>query len=486
MKKTDLLEALGDVSEKYLNEAQERAAKTKSSCEMENIVMGVEIMNKTSIWKKAAPTAAVAAAFVLVVGTVVYMGKGNNFDEDVSPGSNISATESSNSALNNETEFSATLIQSIDEQNSAEAILNKNYENLTFDEDFIVEFPEIDSFETFTMTSKPGLSGQEVYDLFDAAVEKYFPGVYSEADKKLLYKGTGTNASGETISGTFEEFKDEFLSEGAEAPSMFMTDRNGMLQMFGNGGIQTMTGTAAFHLDDNEQSSIGMYCAADNNTVLERIHIPQSGLESDMEYNLLDGNVKLTDAIAYTEDILTNDFNEGIANPALIPDVYDAWVVDMGDGIYGYHFTMTHTYNNIRFDAQPMRKAGSSSPIMDDCKHYDNFPGYAFTIENEKLDSVMSVGYNLAYDISDVRTHDSMITAEDAAEILSGSVSGSAGLVIERAEFMYTPYEETEADNTSLIVDAAWRFVGSNTNDGYSYLFYVNAVTGEFDYYKYS
>ncbi len=487
MKKTDLLEALGEVSEKYLNEAQERSAKAELSFESENIVMGVEVMNKTSLWKKAAPAAAIAAAFVLVVGAVAYMGRGQDFKED-EPSADVSSnTENSNSASNNETGFSTTLIQSISEQNSAETILNKNYENLTFAEDFIVEFPEIDSFETFTMTSKPGLSGQEVYDLFDAAIDKYFPDVFMEDEKKELYQATGTNAAGEIISGNFEEYKKDFLRDDA-APFMLMTSKKGMLQMLGNGSTQTVTGTAAFNLDNLEQSSVGMYCAADNNTVIERIHIPQSGFESNMEYALLDGSVKLTDAIAYTEDILTNDFDEEIANPELIPDVYDAWVVDMGDGIYGYHFTMTHTYNNIRFDAQPMLKAGSSSPVRDDdCKEYHNFPGYAFTIENEKLDSVMSVGFNLAYDISNEQTHDSMITAEQAADILSQSVSGSAGLVIDRAEFMYTPYSEAEnGDAAFLTVDAAWRFSGSNTNDGYSYLFYVNAVTGEFDYYKYS
>ncbi len=488
MKKTDLLEALGDVSNKYLNEVQERTVKAESSFESENIVMGVEVMNKTSMWKKIAPAATVAAAFVLVVGAVAYIGRGNDFKEDEPTADVSSNTESNNSTPNNEMEFSTILIQSISEQNSAETILNKNYENLTFAEDFIVEFPEIDSFETFTMTVKPNISGKMGYELFDEAVEKYFPDVYSEEDKKLLYKGTGENALGQTISGTFETYKDEFLGEDAEAPFMFMTDHRGMLQMFSNGGIQTMTGTAAFGLDYTDGQNVGMYCAADNNSVIERIHIPLSGFESDMEYSLLDGNVKLTDAIAYTEDILINDFNEEAVNPLLIPDVYDAWVVDMGDGIYGYHFTMTNTYNGIRFDAQPMLRAGSSKPVKDEeCKEYDNFPGYAFTIENEKLDSIMSVGFNLAYDIRNEQTHDSMITAEQAADILSESISASAGLVLDRAEFMYTPYYEKGKNGQSpLTVDVAWRFSGSNTNDGYSYLFYVNAVTGEFDYYKYS
>lgn len=478
MRKKDLLKAIGKIDEKYLIEAQKRSEENKFLFESENVVMGVEVMNETSIWKKAVPTVAIAAAFILIVGAVIHVGTRDNFTQE--------AYNSSADNYNTDNKkFTNKLILSIDEQNSATAILSKNYENLTFDDGFIVEFPEIDSFETFTLTSKPGLSGQEAYDLFDAAVDKYFPDTFTEEEKKELYYATGTNTLGETISGNFEQNKEDFLKDNT-APFMLLTNEKGMLEMVGNGGIQIITGTSAFNLEENKQNSVGMYCAADENIVVEKVHIPQGGFESDMEYNLLDGNVKLTDAIVYTENMLINDFNEEIANPLLVPDVYDAWVVDMGNGVYGYHFTMTHTYNNIRFDAQPMIRAGSvSTNRSNECKEYSNFPAYAFTIEKNKLDSISLLGYKLAYDISNVQTHNSMITAEDAAEILSQSISGKAGLVIERAEFMYTPYCKDD-DDSILTVDASWRFAGSNTNDGYRYLFYVNAVTGEFDYYKYS
>lgn len=480
MRKTDLLAALGKANEKYVDEAVRRA----EQADKEIIVKGAEIMDKRNVRRKIAPAAAIAASFAFAIGAAAYIGARN---DSFSTGSGDSSDAGSSTVvLNTGMEQNHTPISDIDTAYSAETLLLKEYDNLVFDENFIVEFPEIDSFETFTMSSKPELSGQEVYDLFDSAVDKYFPGAFTEDEKKELYSATGTNADGETLSGNFEQYKDDFLGEDA-APFMFMTSEHGMIQMFGNGSTQTVTGAAAFSLDALEQESVGMYCAADNNTITERIYIPQNGIESDIEYDLLNGSVKLTDAIDYTEDILTNDFDEEVANPELVPDVYDAWIVDMGDGIYGYHFVMTCTYNDIRFDAQPMIKAGSSNSVMGDCKPYANFPAYAFTIENEKLDSVMGLGYELAYDISDVQVHNSMITVEEAVNILSQSVSSGAGLVIERAEFMYTPYYENEDDAaSSLIVDAAWRFMGSNANDGYSYLFYVNAVTGEFDYYKYS
>lgn len=98
MREKDLLKAIGRINEKYLIEAEDRAAKTEKSNEKgntENIVMGVEVMNKTSIWRKIAPAASIAAAVILVVGASAYIGKDRGFKDEVSPGTDISAAESS-------------------------------------------------------------------------------------------------------------------------------------------------------------------------------------------------------------------------------------------------------------------------------------------------------------------------------------------------------------------------------------------------------
>lgn len=387
---------------------------------------------------------------------------------------------------NNPPKYPLTAISAIGNDNSTEAVLDGEYENITFAEDFRVEVPEMESFHTFTMTRKPGVSAELTYERYLAAVERYFPGVFTEEEKRKGCQVLGRDATGNTVSGTYEQIKDK-LAENDQGIAMLLVNDRACLQIFGCGYTQTATGNAAYLLDNPEGGNVGMYVAADANTVTEKIYIPQSGTVEERVYPLLDGEVKLTDAIAYTEDFFQNGFDEGVANPELIPEVCEAWVVDMGDGIYGYHFTMTPTYQGIRFDAQPMNNAGSSSSSgVRNSKNYNNFPGYAFTIEQGKLDSIMIVGTKLAYDIKDVETHQEMISAKQAIGILSEEVSGYAGLMIERAEFLYAPYQEGEADGSLLKTDAMWRFAGRNKNDGLRYLFYVNAVTGEFDYYHYS
>ncbi len=382
--------------------------------------------------------------------------------------------------------YPLTAISAIGNDNSAEAVLDGKYENITFAEDFRVEVPEMESFHTFTMTRKPGVSAELTYERYLAAVERYFPGVFTEEEKRKGCQVLGKDAAGNTIDGSYEKIKDK-LAKNDQGIAMLLVNDKACLQIFGCGYTQTATGNTAYLLDNPEGGNVGMYVAADANTVTEKIYIPQSGTVEERVYPLLDGEVKLTDAIAYTEEYFQNGFDEGVANRSLIPEVCEAWVVDMGEGIYGYHFTMTPTYQGIRFDAQPMNHAGSSSTSgVRNSKNYSNFPGYAFTIEQGKLDSIMIVGTKLAYDIKDAETHREMISAKQAIGILSEEVSGHAGLILERAEFLYAPYQEGEADGSLLKTDAVWRFAGRNKNDGLRYLFYVNAVTGEFDYYHYS
>ncbi len=385
----------------------------------------------------------------------------------------------------NPTKYPLTTISAIGKDNSTEAVLDGEYENIIFAEDFRVEVPEMESFHTFTMTRKPGVSAGVTYERYLAAVERYFPGVFTEEEKRNGCKVLGQDAAGNTVDGIYEQVKDKLAKNSQDIAMLLVNDR-ACLQIFGCGYTQTATGNVAYSLDNPEGGDVGMYVAADANTVTEKLYIPQSGTVEERVYTLLDGTVKLTDAITYTEAFFQNGFDEGVANPELIPEVCEAWVVDMGDGIYGYHFTMTPTYQGIRFDAQPMNNAGSSGTSgVRNSKNYSNFPGYAFTIEQGKLDSIMIVGTKLAYDMKEVETHREMISAKQAIEILSEEVSGHAGLILERAEFLYAPYQEGQTDGSLLKTDAMWRFAGRNKNDGLRYLFYVNAVTGEFDYYNY-
>lgn len=104
-------------------------------------------------------------------------------------------------------------------------------------------------------------------------------------------------------------------------------------------------------------------------------------------------------AVSFAKQFL-RDSDRGIADEHLFADVTEAWTVDMGDGIYGYHFWLTSTYNGIRMDTMPMKRGLVANYDDAQCTHsYDLHPGYALMIASDKLDSIMAFGFQHAYQI---------------------------------------------------------------------------------------
>ena len=98
-------------------------------------------------------------------------------------------------------------------------VIKREFENLKFSKDFSVEFPDTDSVETFEMTGKPSLSGEEVYKRFDDTVEKYFPGFLTEDEKKELYLvNIDTGDVNQPLVGKFSDYKDQILNGELASP----------------------------------------------------------------------------------------------------------------------------------------------------------------------------------------------------------------------------------------------------------------------------
>ena len=379
--------------------------------------------------------------------------------------------------------------------NDNQSNVNKN---IIYADDYTLEQPEIQSFDTFEMTIKPDLKMQELYDLFDETVDQYYPNVFSAEEKALLYDVNGEDLTGEPllrteydesgspVIGGYERNKKELLSGKLKTPWLWFNSAEGMIQMYPNGSLQSVTCGAAYKMNHPDGNSIGMYCAADENTVVDKIHVPIQGLDNNASYHLLNGDVSLEDAIEFTESNLQKT-DKGVADEHFIADVTDAWIVDMGDGVYGYHFWLTSTYNGIRLDTLPMKQGLMSHTDDTNClHHYDLHPGYAFMVESNKLDSIMAFGFRRAYQINNIQSHDSCLTYENAEKKLSESLSNVARIKLSRTEFVYKPYFDSEELKTDhLSVNAAWKFVATNENDGYDYIFYVDAISGDVEYYKY-
>lgn len=374
----------------------------------------------------------------------------------------------------------------------------KKSDNLIYSADFYIEQPDTQKIKTFEMTINPTLSMQELYDLFDKTVEQYYPNIFSAEEKELIYNVNGVNQNGDQllrteydekgnpIIGGYARNKKALLNGDYPTPWLWFNSDRGMIQMYPNGSLQSVTCDAAYKLDYPDGDSVAMYCAADENTIVDRIHVPVNNFESSISYQLLDKDFSLTDAVSATKQLL-QDADKGVSNEQLLADVTDAWIVDMGNGVYGYHFWLTSKYNGIRLDTMPMNKGLGADHDDSNCNHYyDLYPGYAFMIESNKLDSIMAFGFKRAYQISNIKQQETVLSYEEAERKLSESLSGASKIEISRAELVYTPYfDDEEQNNNHLFVDAAWKFAAKNQNDGYDYIFYVDSLSGEVEYYKY-
>ena len=357
--------------------------------------------------------------------------------------------------------------------------------DLVFSDDFHADDPQITAYETFTLTPKPAKNLQTLYNLFDSAVEQYFPNVFSAEEKKNLYRVSGEDENGENLSGLYDEMKGQFPDDNSRVPWLLFNCEKAMMQMMPNGALQTVTGDKAYQLENGQSGNIGMYCAAEHNTIRERIAVPADGKLPDQTVHLLDGDISLKDACAQMLQFLQNDFDPETGCPDLKPEIAEVWIVDFKDDISGLYFLLTSSYQGIRLDTAYSQNGIGFSYIYDNGENlpFELQSGYAFMIEKGKFDSVMVYGTEHAQDLSNKQEQTLKISYADAQDQLRKEVSNLPNMLFQRAQLVYLPYGKQ--DEKVKQVKAFWKFTAKNETDRYTYVFYVDAETGAVDYYKY-
>lgn len=226
MKKTDLLEAFGCVNEKYLNEAEERADNNvknsisqNGDCKSEKVGIMDE---KKYIKKKLEPIIAIAASFVLVVGTVIFVGARNwksSVNENTSPGSNGNKVQLVNymteKELNCVSSSGLTLIEEETDEHTVQLELWNSSDYIEWLEENKSHFSEDaynQCYEFYANNECTYINGV----LIDGRYYTGFMPTYQYKGGELYYSYTQTvttdDAAGEPVSNevsfdTFEEFK---------------------------------------------------------------------------------------------------------------------------------------------------------------------------------------------------------------------------------------------------------------------------------------
>ena len=366
-----------------------------------------------------------------------------------------------------------------DQVNSAK---NTEFANLHFTDDFVAKIPDTDTLYDMTFT-RAEVDFKTLYEKFDKIFDKEFGDIYTEDDKEKLYQ----TYVYEDLNDPSSYYKDDLakhfddLMNGEDFVELSLnTDRAYLcLLRFGGGAVHELFHDGIINRAQPEEMPEHVVFQSESDyfeTVKNYLDV-----DSEDRYEILDAELSVKEAAEMARKITAE--NEYSWGGALDPDVYQIKVFDIGEGKYGFFFTLTPSYKGVRFDSFEFRVENSFNLRTKITNHdYDLYMPTAFIMESGKFER-FSVG-DSAFTASEDKSHDSVISFENAIQILSEKFGAGMNLQVSWAELLYSGmYPVNEGDNSVKKALPVWKFKCHNSTDNLFYFVYINAVSGNIEYY---
>lgn len=408
-------------------------------------------------------------------------------DDNAQFGANVSGDKSSVS--NSETSVSALpdiprqkiseLRSELEEQ--VNIVKATEYKNLKFTDDFVVKVPDTDTLYDLILTM-PEPDYKRAYEFFDKTFDREFGDIYTEADKEKLYHiANFGNDIGEFNSDAtlLANHIDKLLSGEYPYYDLYVyTDKAYLTVKWLSTGIHGLNHDGIIkRAKDEERKVVALSFGTDYFDVVNNY----LDYDLDDKFEILDGELSVKEAAETAKrTVAENNYGWG---GSLEPDVYQIKVLDIGEGKYGFSFTMTPSYKGVLFDAYETPNDGSASTRRKELEHnYNLFAPRAFMMENGKFDSFSGAGSE--YSVTESAAYDSVISFKDAVQMLSEKFGAGMNLSLSRAELIYTGmYPVNEGDESVMAAFPVWKFRCHNATDNFKYVVYINAANGHIEYY---
>lgn len=368
-----------------------------------------------------------------------------------------------------------------------EAIKNADYKNLHALDNFTVTIPETDVLYELELT-RPEFTWHDYYDKFERIFDRDFGDIYTEEDKARLYFTTAADDdfyADNYAKIPLAERREKFESGELEFAWLYVNTNKAYLEMYprGNGIFRLYRDGVIKRAEPDKEPDEVLFTDADRyfKIVKEALDV-----DSSDRYALLDKEMSVREAAAETERLVVE--HEYSWGGGLTPMAYEYRVYDLNDGKYGFEFMLAPSYKGVSFAVSDVYRLTSSngSPGGDKLNHYYTAsPAQAFIMESGQIESFM-IG-DSAYDVTEIAEYDSVIPVEKAIEITSEKFGEGMKLSVGRAELIYSPmfFKNGYTEEGLLHWGAApiWKIKCANSTDAYKYIVYLNAVTGEFEFY---
>ena len=361
-------------------------------------------------------------------------------------------------------------------------VKNTDYVNLHFTDDFVAKIPDTDTLYDLTFT-RAEADFKTLYEKFDKIFDNEFGDIYTEADKEKLYRTFVYEDLNDPSSYYLDDLAKHFddLMNGENFVELSVSTDKAYLCLLrlGGGAVHELFHDGIINrAQPDEMPDLVLFESESDYFDVVKNYLD---VDSGDRYEILDAELSVKEAAEMARKITAeNGYSWG---GSLDPDVYQIKVFDIGEGKYGFSFTLTPSYKGVRFDSYEFRVDNSFTTRTEKMAHeYDLYMPTAFIMESGKFER-FSVG-DAAYSAAEDAEIDSVISFEDTVQILSGKFGTGMNLQVSWAELLYSGmYPVNEEDHSVKKAFPVWKFKCHNKTDNLLYFIYINAVDGSIDYY---
>ena len=386
---------------------------------------------------------------------------------------------------------------------------------------------EYSTYDVMTTQMKETYHSEQYLEDFYAAFDYFFPNREMNLDylkyKKILEyipgeweseDGTAGIGRYETEEGLVKDkknFPDGSTLTYDEMPEP-ISEWNSPIRMrtyieIGGGGIEVNKGEAArifgkydyedrMEIINNELSYFDEKVQKDHYVLLSKFdpemyfslsfeYLGEYSPKSEKSFKLLDGEMKICDAVKFFEDYINNaPISTGLQRNCCAR-VHSVEVMKINEDTYGYYMIALPEFQGVMYER------GFSTGVDSDLNYnYDAPLGRAFMVRSDDVDYMYGCQYANLWTF-DVKPVDSIIPVDRAIKIISDEMTDFVDFEVQTVEFIYARKFLTDEKGHVLIdtyeaqVTPAWQITAYNPNDDLTYLCFVDAKDGgNFRYYS--
>lgn len=379
-----------------------------------------------------------------------------------------------------------------------EKVKSKSYENLSFD-DFEIDFPEISEIHKLGLTHKT-LTVKEACEIFEEYFPIAFAGRYTSddldgmlriipMDDRLIVEHDDGIEDSDVEEYPFNfplvrDVEEIVFVDDFKYDCIFIETQEIYMVIKSQGSMHAVNKGEAVELNGKPNKLAGPYYIEHYNELIATYSTDEL---KDESYPLLDGEMKVVDAVDFAKDYFNNKVTYN-KNPEIKVDIPLVEVYKINEEVYAYHMIVRDSINQIPFEYSRINGPIGILLNSSDKKEYDRNHALCFMVRSDDMDFYACGGQtnNIEY-IGEEITE--IISLENAVNIASEYTSKSAMFNVLDIEFVYTSsYNDDNIDrtDTSRTASPTWLLKTYNPNDGRYYHIYVDAVDGRCWYFIYT